>query len=341
MGDFEFHVLSVNMERGDLYQDFKELDVTIFHHTLGYFNLKKFRSFYLLLKNNAYDTVCTFNGNFGGVPLTIAKTAGVENRIAFYRRSTNAFGNNKLKRLYNNFVNSLVRKNATFILSNSETAFKNFHGDVYQSDSRYKIIKNGVSAGDFNIPFSNYEARKRFNFPNDCFMIGHVGRFDPAKNHETIFKVIQSFKENHNNFRFVFCGKDTNSVAFISKLEEYNIQDVVIALGLRSDLPMLYRALDVFYFPSITEGQPNALIEAMISGLPVVTSNISPILETLPAESEFLALSPLDVNASYEILKGFYTGNIYTELYKHEKWAKENFDPNKRFKELKLILNNS
>jgi glycosyltransferase involved in cell wall biosynthesis len=338
--EFDFHVLSLNSERGDLYIQFENLNIPIYHQSLGYFNLKKMKSFYSLLKENNYDTICTFNGNFGGISLTIAKYAGVKNRLAFYRRSTNAFGNNVLKLLYNTFVSGLVRKNANIILSNSEAAFKNFHSDIYQKNKKYKVIRNGVSANDFNIARSKEEAREALGLDQNIFIIGHVGRYDPAKNHETIFKVIQKFKEDNDNVKvkFVFCGKGTDSEQFLNQLKVKGIEDIVVALGLRNDLPLVYKALDVFYFPSITEGQPNALIEAMISGLPVVTSNIPPILEALPEAASVSTLDPKNVNAAFKILKCFYNNDIDEILYQHQKWAILNFDPILRFNEFKNIL---
>src|SRR5690606_5688385 len=136
--------------------------------------------------------------------------AGVKRRIAFYRRSTNAFGNSHFKVWYNYLSILLVRKNATHILSNSRFALENFHGSLYQSDTRFKIIPNGVDSKLFDISISKEEARKKLNLPNDVFIVGHVGRYDPAKNHETIFKVACELKKWNKDVRFLFCGKDTD-----------------------------------------------------------------------------------------------------------------------------------
>lgn len=336
--DFDFHILSVSQKQGDLHEEFKALGIPMFYQSIGYFDFKKIKYFYTFLKKEEYDTIVSFTGNFSGLPLTIAKYAGVKNRIAFYRRSSNAFGQNKLKLFYNNFVNGLVKKSATFILSNSETAFKNFHAEVYQNNPKYRIIKNGVSAKDFAIEVSKEEAKCKLNLNENTFLIGHVGRFDPAKNHDTIFKVIALLKSQCADFKFMFCGKGTDSDEFIDQLKIYDIQDVVSSLGLRNDLPLIYRSLDVFYFPSITEGQPNALIEAMISGLPVVTSNIPPILEALPKEAGDLTLIPTDVSTATGILERFIQRDIDVSLYSHQNWAIENFDLETNFNEFKQLL---
>lgn len=338
LNDFEFHVLSVNENKGDLHEEFKSLNIKLLYQSIGYFDPKKTHVFYKLLKKYNYNVVVSFTGNFSGLPLTLAKYAGVKNRIVFHRRSTNAFGNNPIKLFYNKVSNLLLRKNATKILSNSETALKNFYGNTYQRNSKYKIIKNGVSAADFNSAISKEEARKKLDLPLNDFIIGHVGRYDPAKNHETIFKVIKQLKEQDKMFSFVFCGKGTDSDLFSHELKKYGIQDVVIALGLISNVPVLYKALDVFYFPSITEGQPNALIEAMISGLPVVTSNIEPILDSLPDNAKELTLPPTDVLKASEALSFFLNNTVEKKKYVHQQWAIKNFDVTTNFNKFKKLL---
>lgn len=336
--DFDFHILSVSQNQGDLHEEFKALDIPMFYQSLGYFDIKKMLAFHKLVKEQDYDTIVSFTGNFSGLPLTIAKYGGVKNRIVFHRRSTNAFGKNPVKLFYNKFVNYLLRKNATLILSNSEAAFQNFYEDLYKNNPKYIIIKNGVDVKEFKIETSKEEAREIIGLPQEKYIIGHVGRFDPAKNHQTIFKVIKNLKVSCEDIIFVFCGRGTDSEGFLNLIKEYYLEDVVISLGMRRDLPLVYRAFDVFYFPSITEGQPNALIEAMISGLPVVTSNIPPILETLPPGNESISLEPLDVVSAAKTLEGFYNKTIDESLYIHQMWAKNNFDSNERFNEFKSFL---
>ena len=148
---YDFHVLSLNLNKGDLHQAFIMANVSVNYLSIGYFNFVKAFRFYKLLKKNKFNAICTFNGNFGGLPLFVAKIAKVKNRIAFYRRSTNAFGNNKFKLGYNKLANLLVRKNATSILSNSTFALKNFHEKYYKFDPRYIVISNGVNVIDFDI----------------------------------------------------------------------------------------------------------------------------------------------------------------------------------------------
>lgn len=335
---FDFHVLSVNLQKGDLFNQFFELGIQIHYFQLGYFNPIKMIEFYKFLNKNNYDTICGFNGNFDGLPITIAKYAGVKNRISFYRRSTNAFNKNPLKSFYNNFVNYLVRKNTTFVLSNSQFALKNFHNKYYLKNPKYKVIPNGLDEKAFDTILSKKEARIELNLPLDSFIIGHVGRLDPAKNHQTIFEVAKKLWKKHDHILFLFCGKGTDSHDFSNQLYRFGIQNISVVLGIREDLAIIYRAMDVFYFPSITEGQPNALIEAMISGLPIVTSNIPPILEALPPKAHQLTLPPYDTALAVDLLNDLYIGKVVISNFVFKEWAKSNFDVKTNFNIFKDLL---
>lgn len=335
---FDFHVLSVVLEKGDLQNEFNEINIPVHYKSIGYFNFKKAVIFFKFLRQNQFDTICGFNGNFDGLPITIAKLVGVKNKISFYRRSTNAFEKNKFKNLYNNWVKCLVRKNANLILSNSQFAFDNFFPKIYKENSKFKVIRNGVQASKFNSRFSKEEARRQLNIPVKSFIVGHVGRMDPAKNHNTIFKVAQELLKSRTDVVFLFCGKGTDSQIFIEEIHKFGIEENVITLGLRQDLSLIYKAMDVFYFPSITEGQPNALIEAMVSGLPILTSNIAPILEALPLSGSSFTVDPLSVPTAVHVLESFYKNQIEHSNYIYQNWAIKNFDVNRNYQLFKELL---
>lgn len=338
--EYDFYVLSVNTNKGDLNDEFVKAGAKVFYKSISYFNLLKFYSFYKLVKKHQINTIGTFNGNFGGMPLFIARLAGVKNRIALYRRSTNAFGKNFFKVMYNNLGIYLVRKNASTILSNSIFAFKNFHGKYYLKDSRYKVISNGIDVLNFKTVKTKEEARIELGLPVNAHIVGHVGRYDPAKNHKTIFNVIKTLKETNPEIMFVFCGKNTDGQAFKSELKKWDIENSIISLGIKNDIPLVLKSFDQFYFPSVTEGQPNALIEAMISGLPVTVSNIEPILEALPKNAHVHAVAPLDVNSAVKSILHIYSNGQNVQEYIYKDWSITKFDHVTNFKLFENIIKN-
>src|SRR5690606_26927613 len=136
-----------------------------------------------------------------------------------------------------------------------------------------------------------------FQLPQSAKVIGHVGRYDPSKNHQTIAEVAERLCQNNSILFFVLCGKGTDSKeckALFNKVPENQIK----FLGNVNNIEQLYPAFDLFYFPSVTEGQPNALIEAMLSDLPVVASNIEAIKECFPIDKIYQLVSPTDIEGA-------------------------------------------
>ena len=324
--DFEWHVLSPNLERGDLHEAFEGAGAQVRYQRIGYASPLKIARFYRYLKDEDFDVVCTLNGVFGGLTLAAARLAGVQSRIGWHRRSTPAFKPTWLREQYSRLAVWLLEKSATRILSNGRAALDHFHGIHWEQDDRYGVIPNGVDAGPFlALRETKQEARKGLGTPLEGHVVGHVGRYDPAKNHETIFRVAAALIRREPTATFVFCGKGTDSSTFRERLEHFGIAGHCITLGLQPDLARVYRSFDVFYFPSVTEGQPNALIEALLAKLPVVASDIPGIREVVPPALHGELLPPMAVNPAVEaILTKF--RDAPSEPQKAFEWASQRFD---------------
>lgn len=98
----------------------------------------------------------------------------------------------------------------------------------------------------------------------------------------------------------------------------------------RRDIPVFLNTMNVYFFPSITEGQPNALIEAMLMGLPFTASDIDPIKETVGKQDKYTLLSPNDIDGFFLILEGYYSNGVQKdELLKNN--TSKKFDYKVRF----------
>jgi glycosyltransferase involved in cell wall biosynthesis len=335
--DVDWLVWSVLAERGDLHADFGAAGCHVEYRSLGFLNPFKALQFALWLKKNKVYAVVNFNGNFAGLSMWLAKAIGIPKRVVWYHRSSNAFAPGFFKNTYNNWANTLVRRHASHILSNSQTAFDYFFAGYAKGDARFQVISNGVNASEYRTAKTKEEARAMLGLPKDVFIVGHVGRYDPAKNHETIFKVIESCKRSGLNVYFLFCGKDSDGTDFSSRLEFYDIKDRLYAIGLSQDMALVYASMDLFYFPSLTEGQPNALLEAMISGIPFVAADISAIREAVPEFAYERLVPPMDVEAAVvQIMKEMHQQGENTKQIKD--WAIERYDPIRHYEYFKMIL---
>ena len=91
--------------------------------------------------------------------------------------------------------------------------------------------------------------------------------------------------------------------------------------------------MDIFYFPSYTEGQPNSLIEALVSGLPVIASNIEPIKETIPEKLWVQLVHPDDIEGAKQKVLELYSNRDLIISLNYKNWAVSSFDATLRFGE--------
>ena len=285
---------------------------------------------YVLLKKDNVVTVCDFRGDFSGIALAISWLSGIENRIVFYRESVHQFQSSFIKNCYIKIINFLTNKFSTKILSNSQQAFNNFFNSKSLKNKYHKVIRNGVYKENDFLKYS--DIRSQYGIPIDAFVIGHVGRYTLAKNHELIIEVANILCHNDKKIYFLLCGKDV-ACSLIGKLDEYNLHDRVITPGLCADIPSHLNVMNVFLFPSHNEGQPNALIEAMNEGVPIVASNIPSIKETVSMEMNKVLFAPSSVLDFVTQIESIKSGQSYYNIEDVKNWSRDAYSQVNRFEE--------
>lgn len=314
------------------YQSIK--NVTIVARKIGFFSIKDFIFLFFFLLKRSHYSICDFTGNFAGLILFCAKIAGNKKRISFYRGASNHFSESNFKLLYNSFVKFLTYKFATDILSNSKAAFDFFYPNKWHKESRFKIIYNAVKYDDFI--YETDDIRDEIRIPKDAFVIGHTGRYNKAKNHSTILAVAEELCKNDKSIYFVLCGNGVKD-NLEKVVGEMNLLNQIILLNNRSDIPKVLNSFDCFYFPSLTEGQPNSLIEAMLMNLPIVASDIPSIKETVPKEYINHLIPPTNVKIAVEKIKYIQRNQSSIHINLKE-WVIKNFAPEKLFNEFYKVI---
>jgi glycosyltransferase involved in cell wall biosynthesis len=136
--------------------------------------------------------------------------------------------------------------------------------------------------------------RKELGVPKDAVLILSVGELNKNKNHETIIKAIA--KINNPHVYYVICGQGVLESYLIELATSLAIANQVKLIGFRTDVKEIYKVADIFAFPSKREGLGLAALEAMASGLPLITSNIHGIVDySVDGDTGFTCV-PNDVN---------------------------------------------
>ena len=134
---------------------------------------------------------------------------------------------------------------------------------------------NGVGVETEYVPVPaerRAEKRRELHVPENAVLLLSAGELYKRKNHLTVVKAVALLK--NPELYYVLCGSGQRERALRRAAARLGVGDHVIFAGYRHDMREIYGAADLFAFPSLYEGLPVALMEAMSAGLPVIASGI-------------------------------------------------------------------
>ena len=140
--------------------------------------------------------------------------------------------------------------------------------------SKIDVIYNGIDLEKFPRQFSKTEIRKKLNFNADDKLIGIIARLDPIKDHKSLITAISFIKDTLPNCKLLIVGDGPMRDELEQQTESLNLKNNVIFLGMRTDVPDILMALDIFVLPSIMEATSVTLLEAMSASLPVIATKV-------------------------------------------------------------------
>ena len=138
-------------------------------------------------------------------------------------------------------------------------------------------IHNAIDIDGFGFATENrIQMRRGLNISDHSFVLGHIGRFLPVKNHLFILQVFRTILSECPDAVLVLVGDGPLEEEIRAEARKAGIADRVRFLGVRKDVGKLLSALDAFIFPSLYEGLGIVMVEAQANGLPVFCSEAVP-----------------------------------------------------------------
>jgi glycosyltransferase involved in cell wall biosynthesis len=232
-------------------------------------------------QNNYNYVIRVSQHSLATLDLVAAKFGGAKVLI---QRSSNSDSGSRLSCVLHNIFKWLPMTVPTLKIAPSTEAAKYTFGKNCVKNGEAIIIKNAVPVDKYIFKQEiRDKTRKEFGI-KDEFVVGHVGRFNNQKNHSFLIETFSEIVKKHENSILLLVGKGELESNIIRKTEELGLTNKVIFTGVRSDVPDIMMAMDVFVFPSFFEGMPNAVIEAQATGLPCIIS------DTITKESQITDL---------------------------------------------------
>lgn len=161
-----------------------------------------------------------------------------------------------------------------------------------------EVIYNGVDIETFrpeNKKTHASEIRNRFHIKPDEKVILFLGTGFGRKGLSFLMYAFELIKDSHADTKLVVVGKDNDMQRYVHLASELNLSDRVIFAGPQSDVKKFYAAADIFVFPTLYEPFGNVCLEAMASGLPVITSRVNGVAEIMNGMDHLLLNDPSDI----------------------------------------------
>jgi glycosyltransferase involved in cell wall biosynthesis len=159
------------------------------------------------------------------------------------------------------------------------------------------VIPNGVDVERFHPNCADIaELRSDLGLPVHGHIACIVAALRPEKNHHRFLEAAKIVSERIPTAHFVVVGDGPMRIELDYFAREHELQEFVHFLGNRSDIPRILRACDVFVLSSDNEAAPVSILEAMASGMPVISSDVGSVHEMVKnGETGFLV--PLEAEA--------------------------------------------
>lgn len=189
--------------------------------------------------------------------------------------------------------NKLIYETAERFMARYTDALITINEEDYQAaqtfalrGKAYKIPGVGVDVEKIqNMQVDRAEKRKELGVPEDAFVVISVGELIHRKNHIAVIRALKNI--NIQKLYYVICGSGKLDAYLKEEVKKLGIEDKVLFAGFRSDVIELMDSADLFCFPSLQEGLPVALMEAMAVGMPCIASKIRGNVDLLPEKNLF------------------------------------------------------
>lgn len=218
------------------------------------------------LRRGQFDVVHAFKGTPTIFAALAARMAGIKP----------VFGGYRAEYVQGTFFKTLHRCIDRLLsgwIVNSQTIADSMSAAVGIAAQRFFVVYNSINPTEFIPRLSRDAAKANIGIAAGDYVITQVARLSPEKNHYLFLDGAAIVLQQRSDVTFLVVGDGPLRAALEDRARSSGIAEKVRFLGTRSDIPDIFSATDVSVLTSTREGFPNALIESMCLGVPVVTTD--------------------------------------------------------------------
>lgn len=169
----------------------------------------------------------------------------------------------------------LARKHFTRVITVSNAIRKKVIEERHLGPDRVETIHYGVDTEKYmRNPDIGEKIRHDMGITNGNMILGTVARLEKQKGHEYLVEAAPKILKRFPKIKFVFAGDGSLREQLKARIRELGIEENFVFLGFRDDIPELLSSFDAFILPSLYEGLPNVVLEAMSCSNPVIATAV-------------------------------------------------------------------
>ncbi len=242
-------------------------------------DLKAFLKLITIEKKNKYDIIHT-HGSKAGV---VGRSAAALSRVPVILHTVHGWGlkvGGLITRTLYRSIERILASFTTKMLFQTESDMKESYNYKIGRQRQYILIGNGIKLASF----FKYNKRIAMKIKDELKIVnkkvvGTVGRVSAQKNPMGFIDIAQKVMRDKSDVVFIFGGGGEMLEKMQKRVRKLHLEDNVMFLGVRKDIPELISTFDIFILPSRWEGMPRSIIEAMASAKSVIVYEISGIRE--------------------------------------------------------------
>lgn len=252
---------------------------------------------------------------------------------------SNYTGTDLLVKLFHKLNQPKVIKLSKYMFACSQEAGEYMFGKKNLISKKYVLIKNAIDAEVYRYnPKVRRKIRNILNI-NDNYVVGHVGRFSPPKNHEFLLDIFYEVYKYNKDAVLLLVGSGELEGDIRRKINSLGLRNNVKMLGERRDVHEIMQAMDIFLFPSLYEGFGIAPLEAQAAGLKTIVSDKVPI--EVKVITDLLESIPLSKPAIFWANRVLSFMNGYSRKDTYEEIVRSGYDIKEIIKMLEMLYLNA
>jgi len=244
--------------------------------TTGVLDFKAFMGLNQIIRQNEISLLCTHGYKSCVMGWLVARKNHIP-VIAFSRGYTSE----NLKVKFYEWLEQRVLRRADGIVAVSkgqEQKLRNLGIVGKQNWVVHNAVK--ITAGPLEVSISEKnEIFAEFGLPSDALLAVTAGRLSPEKGHRYLVDAIAKCQSNNNNIFYLFCGEGPCMEKLKAQSQHLGVFNNCRFVGFRRDLQKIFKVMDFFVLPSLTEGLPNVVLESFAYAKPVVVTEVGGVPE--------------------------------------------------------------